>query len=47
MAMFSKEMHMINLKYLILVIHIRISKVGERSRGWPEDSLFDSFNTKV
>ena len=23
------------------------SKVGDRSRGWPEGSLFDSYHTKV
>ena len=26
---------------------IKVSKVGDISRGWPEDSLFDSYYTKV
>ena len=25
----------------------KVSKVGDRSRGWPEGSLFDSYYTEV
>ena len=26
---------------------LKVSKVGDHSRGWPESSLFDSYYTKV
>ena len=26
---------------------VKVSKVGDHSRGWPEGSLFDSYYTKV
>ena len=39
---------------IIIIIEIftlryisKVSKVGDRSRGWPEGSLFDSYYTKV
>ena len=34
-------------KMLYIYIYIYISKVGDRSRGRPEDSLFDSYDTEM
>ena len=31
-----------NLKNLFKKVYIKVSKVGDHSRGWPEGSLFDS-----
>ena len=32
---------------IITHVYLKLYKVGDRSRGWPEGSLFDSFYTKV
>ena len=32
---------------LIIIIYIIVSKVGDRSRGWPEGSPFHSYYTEV
>ena len=33
--------------YINIYCKKKVSKVGDRSRGWPEGSLFDSYYTKV
>ena len=35
------------LKRNLIYIYIVVSKVGDRSRGWLEGSLFNSYNTEV
>ena len=29
------------------LFQLEVTKIGDRSRGWPEGSLFDSYYTKV
>ena len=38
----------LNLSHLVLSVNIyQVSKVGDFGRGWPEGSLFNSYNTEV
>ena len=44
---FTQECVMCREKYVLFIKSLQISKVGDCSRGWPEDSLFNSYYTEV
>ena len=47
MSLCVNSMHMRMCMYIYIYIYTYISKLGDRSRGRPGGSLFNSYNTEV